>query len=237
MRRLCLTLVAVLALGTAQAQQADSLHLDEHHSLQARQAIVPTALIATGALVHAIEPLHNVDVGLRDAIQSWQLPKVHADDYLQYLPMAAALGLNLTHAKSTHACRDLVPLIGGSYLIGGLAVLSIKELAHVQRPDLTSYNSFPSGHTLTAFVGAEILRREYGRDHPAIAATGYLFATGIGLMRVYNRRHWMADVLGGAGIAMLSVAATYKVYPILNNWMTHSRCQLRVTPLSATLTF
>ena len=33
--------------------------------------------------------------------------------------------------------------------------------ASVERPDGSSRNSFPSGHTATAFMGAEFFRKEY----------------------------------------------------------------------------
>ncbi len=42
------------------------------------------------------------------------------------------------------------------------AVNGIKYTAKVPRPDGSSRNSFPSGHTAVAFMGATILHKEYG---------------------------------------------------------------------------
>ena len=70
-------------------------------------------------------------------------------------------------------------------------------------------NSFPSGHTFTAFTGAEILRREYGEEYPWIAVAGYAVAVTVAAMRVYNNRHWLGDVCAGAGLGILSVTLAY----------------------------
>ena len=80
-----------------------------------------------------------------------------------------------------------------------------------ERPDCSAKNSFPSGHTFTAFVGAEIIRREYGKEHPWIAVAAYGVATVVGIMRVYNNRHWAGDVLAGAGLGILSTTLVYWV--------------------------
>lgn len=86
----------------------------------------------------------------------------------------------------------------------------------MQRPDGSAFNSFPSGHTATAFVGAEVLRREYWHVSPWIGITGYAVAAGTGFLRMYNNRHWLTDVLAGAGIGILSVEIAYWLYPTLS---------------------
>ena len=72
-------------------------------------------------------------------------------------------------------------------------------------------NSFPSGHTYMAFAGAELLRKEYGSDYPWRAIAGYTIATLVGLMRVRNNRHWVGDVLAGAGLGILTTDLVYWV--------------------------
>ena len=92
---------------------------------------------------------------------------------------------------------------------------SLKHTLDVERPYPGVYTSFPSGHTVTAFIGAEILRREYGEKYPAIAIAGYTVATGVGIMRMYNNRHWASDVLAGAGVGILSASLMYWLAPYL----------------------
>ena len=83
--------------------------------------------------------------------------------------------------------------------------MSSKYFIDKERPDGRGLNSFPSGHTFTAFVGAEMLRLEYGQEYPAIAVAGYAVATLTGALRIYNNRHWASDVLAGASVGILSV--------------------------------
>jgi membrane-associated phospholipid phosphatase len=37
----------------------------------------------------------------------------------------------------------------------------------------------------------------------------YTIATGVGVMRVLNNKHWASDVLAGAGFGILSTELTY----------------------------
>ena len=86
---------------------------------------------------------------------------------------------------------------------------TIKHTAKERRPDGTSRNSFPSGHTATAFMTATMLEKEYGHISPWIAIGGYSMATATGVMRMVNNRHWMSDVLAGAGIGIVATEFGY----------------------------
>jgi membrane-associated phospholipid phosphatase len=85
-----------------------------------------------------------------------------------------------------------------------------KYFVSEKRPDSNAHNSFPSGHSATAFVGAEMVRKEYGN---AWGAGAYVVAGGIGFLRMYNDRHWLNDVLAGAGIGILAANAGYWILP------------------------
>jgi membrane-associated phospholipid phosphatase len=61
-----------------------------------------------------------------------------------------------------------------------------------------STQSFPSGHTFSAFAAAEAYGAEYGREWT------YPVAALIGFSRVYNQDHWPSDVVAGA---VLGIAA------------------------------
>ena len=41
----------------------------------------------------------------------------------------------------------------------------------------------------------------------------YVVASGIGVLRVWNERHWATDVLAGAGIGILSARVAYWLLP------------------------
>ena len=79
-----------------------------------------------------------------------------------------------------------------------------------KRPDSGALNSFPSGHMATAFIGAELVREEYGNGYGFGA---YAFASGIAVLRLYNDRHWLNDVIAGDGIGILSARIGYWLLP------------------------
>jgi membrane-associated phospholipid phosphatase len=94
-------------------------------------------------------------------------------------------------------------------------VFTAKSVVAKERPDGSGFDSFPSGHTSTAFVAAEFLHREYGGRSVWISAGGYGMAVLMGVSRVYNGRHRVSDVVAGAGIGILSARVVYMVYPYL----------------------
>ena len=70
---------------------------------------------------------------------------------------------------------------------------------HVLGPSLYA-NSFPSGHTFTAFSTASLFAGLY----PALSIPLYSLATLTGLSRIYVGAHFPLDVLGGAIIGVAS---------------------------------
>jgi membrane-associated phospholipid phosphatase len=69
------------------------------------------------------------------------------------------------------------------------------------------YQSFPSGHTTSAFAFAAAVSRETQMWWPEsrwyIGTAAYAGATLVGVSRMYNNKHWASDVLGGAAIGTL----------------------------------
>jgi membrane-associated phospholipid phosphatase len=68
--------------------------------------------------------------------------------------------------------------------------------------------SFPSGHTTTAFAVASSVTSETRRLYPNavkfVAPVMYGGATLVGLSRMYHNKHWASDVVLGAGIGTFS---------------------------------
>lgn len=131
---------------------------------------------------------------------------INVDDYSQYVPFAAGLGLGLVGVESKHCFTDRLLVSATSAVAVGVMVRGLKMVVDEERPDGSNFDSFPSGHTATAFVGAEIVRTEYGLGY-GIAA--YTIAAGTGFLRVYNGRHHVVDVLAGAGIGVLGARIGY----------------------------
>ncbi len=137
------------------------------------------------------------------------------DDLMQFAPHGAVFGLDWIGVKSKHGFGDKVGLMltGGIIMLG--SVNALKYTTDQIRPDNSSANSFPSGHTANAFFGAAVLAEEYKDQSIIYPIAGYTVATATGVLRILNNRHWASDVLVGAGIGILSAKAAYVVYPWL----------------------
>lgn len=133
------------------------------------------------------------------------------DDYAQYVPMAASLGLGWLGVEAKHSGRDRVLLTGTAFCTLTALAGGLKYTIHEERPDKTDNRSFPSGHAARAFMAAELVRMEYGTGW-GIAAYGT--AVGVACLRVYNDRHWWQDVVAGAGIGILSTHIAYCLLPL-----------------------
>lgn len=159
----------------------------------------------------------------KEELQEHPHSKLGVDDFSQYAPLAAAYVLRLCGIKGLHDYVDLTIISGTAYLLTGLSVYGVKTLTRVERPDGSTRNSFPSGHTATAFAGAEILRREYWNVSPWIGVAGYAVAAGTGFLRMYNNRHWLTDVVAGAGFGILCAQAAYWLYPVITKTVFRKR--------------
>lgn len=181
--------------------------------------IIPATLIAYGVIGIESDGLKFYNTELRDELKEHIDEKITIDDFSQYFPAAAVYGLNAMGIEGKHNFKDRTVILTTSYLILTATILPLKTLTKVERPDGTSFNSFPSGHTATAFAGAEFLWQEYKDVSVWYGITGYIVATGTGAFRIYNNRHWLTDVAAGAGIGILSTKLAYIIQPHLSKWL------------------
>jgi hypothetical protein len=142
--------------------------------------------------------------------------KTGIDDYTQFFGPAMTVGLKLGGVEGRSDWPRLLASAGMSYAIMAAFVNGIKYTASEMRPDGSTANSWPSGHTATSFVGATLLHKEYGLTRsPWYSVAGYGVATATGVMRILNNRHWISDVLSGAGIGILSTELGYAIGDVL----------------------
>ena len=138
------------------------------------------------------------------------------DNYTQFSGIALTAGLKMAGVEGRSSWPRLIASSLASYGVMAAFVNGIKYSAKEMRPDESTKNSWPSGHTATAFVGATILHKEYGLTRsPWYSIAGYTVATATGVMRVLNNRHWISDVLSGAGIGIMSVELGYGLMDLL----------------------
>ncbi|MBQ4376290.1 MAG: phosphatase PAP2 family protein [Bacteroidales bacterium] len=205
--------MAIVYLNTSlcQIERADSIrHASERFTFG--KLIVPATMITMGAigvnntfLCETKNNFHRTIADLRGDNYT------HIDDYAQYVPFATGVALGFAHVPANHSFRERIATTATAALTMGIIVLTIKTAVNERRPDGSETNSFPSGHTATAFTGAEIVRHEYGLGY-GIAA--YTIVTGVVFLRIYNDRHYLNDVVAGAGIGILSANIAYWLLPL-----------------------
>lgn len=160
---------------------------------------------------HAQEDFrHSIDTDLH-ALRNCVVPGFHYsyDDYLQYAPAALTLGLKACGYESRSGWGRMIVSDAFSAAIMAGAVNGLKYSVGRLRPDGSRRNSFPSGHTATAFMTATMLHKEYGWRSPWFSIGGYTAAAVTGVSRILNNRHWLSDVIAGGAIGIGSVHLGY----------------------------
>jgi len=109
-----------------------------------------------------------------------------------------ALGSFSHNAHTAEAGR-----LGIEAAVDSEVVMQVLKLAtNRTRPNLANNQSFPSGHTMTAFAFAAVMANEY-HDKPLIVWGSYGLATAVGFARVGSLNHFPSDVVAGAIIGEL----------------------------------
>ncbi len=181
-----------------------------------KQLLVPASCISYGLFALNNKGLKSLN---RSAKRSFKDDRYFytttIDNYLQYVPALSVYGLNAVGIKGQNNFKDRTIMYGLSSLFSCVMVSPLKSISKMERPDQSAWNSFPSGHTATAFAAAEFLRQEYKDVSVWYGVGGYVIASATGILRVYNNRHWLSDIITGAGIGILSTKAVYWIYPYI----------------------
>jgi hypothetical protein len=229
-----LLLVSLIAFLPCRSQTTDSSSLKLSHSdslksfaeevqslrkpFPVRQLVAPTLMVMYGFAGLESHSIQQINGKLKEEIYTERLPKKsNIDNYLIFAPAATVYGLNALGIKGKHNFRDrsMIYLMSNLFMSG--IVFSVKNISHELRPDASDYLSFPSGHTAASFVGAEFLRQEYKDVSPWYGVAGYAMATTTAYLRMQNNKHWLSDVVAGAGIGIASTKLAYWLYPKLQH--------------------
>lgn len=206
------------------AQNPDSVAHQHRHRVV--RALAPPTILALAGLSFRSQDKNVKDffVGnpVREPRPRWSM---HVADVTQYLPIALSLGLTAGHADGRHPFLQSMLLLVESEAIVVVTVTSMKRIFDETRPD-GGFHSFPSGHTAQAFAAATFLHQEYGHKSIWYSIAGYSMAATVGTLRMVSNRHWLSDVLVGAGIG---VASTNIVY-LLHRHRNKGNTQLSVVP-------
>ncbi|KAF2083003.1 phosphatase PAP2 family protein [Flavobacterium sharifuzzamanii] len=230
-----ISLLFFFGFFSANAQQNDSIAKIDSTSnnlkFNYKQLIIPSVLIGYGVIGIGNDQLLSFNHQIRDEVKEDIDEKITIDDFSQYAPAASVYALNAFGVEGKNNMRDRSVIFATSYIIMATTVLSLKSIVHEERPDGSSNNSFPSGHTATAFAGAEFLYQEYKDKSIWYGIAGYAVATGTGLFRIYNNRHWLTDVAAGAGIGILSTKIAYWINPYITKKLFKSSAENKSTSM------
>ena len=116
----------------------------------------------------------------------------------------------------------VLPLLTTTAVSGIFFAQGVKRLiAERDRPSLLSwahpqegfrYDSFPSGHTTTAFAIAFMLFFLTWKTDKAWAGRyALVWATLVGISRIYRGVHWPTDVLGGVFAGLMSSTLVFLI--------------------------
>jgi hypothetical protein len=193
--------------------------------------IIPSVLISYGVIGMESHAIKNLNFDIKEEVNEHIDEQITVDDFSQYMPFVTVYALNAAGLKGKNNFRDRTTVLATAYLIMGTSINLLKLSTNNLRPDGTSRNSFPSGHTATAFMGAEFLYQEYKDVSIWYGITGYAVAAGTGLFRMYNNRHWLTDVATGAGIGILSTKIAYWVHPFIRRTLFKDKPQIHTTAI------
>ena len=181
-----------------------------------KKSAVPLTLIGTGLIINYSNGSFGKE-NLQEKIHN-NLNNFHtnADDFLLFVPALTMYTADLFKVESKNDAFTQTKYLAIAGLANNLITFSLKRITDEERPNGEDY-SFPSGHTSNAFVMATVLHHEFIDTSPWLAYSGYAFATTTGVLRVLNNKHWVSDVLVGAGIGILVTDLVYRFEP-LKNW-------------------
>jgi membrane-associated phospholipid phosphatase len=176
---------------------------DFHRLFSSDDTLWTVGVMGAGAL--AASP--SDDWSLRSAQEHWSHdtfgPGRLAGNFL--VNVAVSGGTYLVGRASGH---EGVASLGNNLLRAQILSQSVVQAAkyatHRARPDGSNNHSLPSGHTATAFATAGVVQRHFGwkAGVPAYAFAGY-----VGASRMAANRHYLSDVLLGAGVGIAAAHA------------------------------
>lgn len=221
-----LTLSLLILVQTTVYAQVDTLQkAGKTRNEFFKSLIFPASLGVMGGIVKET----NLREYVQEKVQNSRFrTNTTVDDYIQYVPIVELHAADLYNRKSCNEMFQNSKNLIFAELFTALIVQSIKHTTNIKRPNGHDY-SFFSGHTSQAFTGATALYLEYGETNKLYALSGYGFSTATGILRVTNNKHWLSDVLVGAGIGMFSARVIWYLNPF-PNWKPFKSHKVAIYP-------
>jgi len=178
-----------------------------------KKMLVPSALIGAGILINKSRFEKNIQRKMVGA--SGNSFRSGIDDYLRIVPVAEMYLADLAGIKNQHHWFDQTKYLFISNIFTTGITTGLKHWFPKTRPDGSPY-SFPSGHATLAFTNATVLYNEFHESSLILAYSGFIFAGTTATIRMLKDKHWLSDVLVGAGIGIGVTQLVYYFEPLRN---------------------
>jgi hypothetical protein len=167
------------------------------HYQQSRDILIYGSLLTSGLIL-----LRN------DLVEPFQESMVEQDllgDYSRYGDLAGQMIPNLIymgymgldgHYSEQEESARRAKLMFKVSAFSGITTFFLKRLINERRPNKGDRNSFPSGHSTTAFAFASVIAIE----HPGWKYAAYGLASFVAFSRINDNAHYLHDVVMGATI-------------------------------------
>ena len=156
--------------------------------------VTPSILVASGLLFHYSNNHYISSEGVqREARILFDGFYTEVDDHITIFMIASNMALHFTGWEERHNLMGKLVLLFGASTINTVIVGPMKEITAVERPDGTNKLSFPSFHTSSAFMAAEMIRMEYGKTKPWVSAIAYSLAATTGGCLLTSCNHWWSE--------------------------------------------
>ncbi|WP_339724750.1 phosphatase PAP2 family protein [Maribacter stanieri] len=172
-----------------------------------KKSIVPLSLIGTGILLSD----SGFEKSFNTTTRNWvgNDYETSLDDYTRYAPVATLYIADLAGVKAENHWFDQTKNLAISMILTDVFTRAIKKNIFKTRPDGSNDNAFPSGHTSITFASGSVVYEEFKNSNSLLAYSGYGFATVTGGLRMANNKHWLSDVLVGAGLGIMVTKLVY----------------------------
>jgi hypothetical protein len=223
---IALSITFIVLIQESLLAQIDSTKIELSHKERfAPKLVLPLSLVAFGGIVKET----NFREYFQEQVQNSEFrTNTTIDDYIQYVPIAQMYVADIYSSKTKNQIFQQSKNLAIAEIFTAIIVQSVKHIANVRRPNGHDY-SFFSGHTSQSFTGATALYLEYKDSDRLYALSGYGFSTATGMLRITNNKHWLSDVLVGAGVGMLSAQLTWYINPF-KNWEPFKNSKVAVYP-------
>ena len=163
-------------------------------SADTARTLAYTSIVAIGAAPWDREGVNN---GFNIPTTVFQSGNVIGSFAFQVAAGAATYGIAkvVNNQKAADVGRDIVR----AQIVSQVMVQTLKFTVQRERPDGSNSQSFPSGHSSSAFATAAVLHRHYGWK---VGGPAYALGSYVALARMSWNRHHATDVVMGAGFGI-----------------------------------